>query len=141
MAPDSEASPGTAAAPGPRVLVVDTDRVLCGLIEEWLGGCGCECSVLAQDADDGPVQEADVVVVDVPFPRQGGLDLLQRVASRHPGTPIVALSSTFFAGVESSGALARSLGVAAVLPKPVAREALIRAVKDLLAQSGHSIAS
>ena len=114
-----------------RVLVVDADSALFGLIEEWLGAAGHR--VTSHNAGDGSARaRVDLIVVDIPFPRQGGLDLLRRVAAEHPGTPIVALSSTFFAGVGSHGAVARTLGVAAVLPKPVKREALIAAVGELL---------
>ena len=45
---------------------------------------------------------------------------------------MIALSSNFFPGVESTGAVARELGVAAVLPKPVTREALVAAVRRVL---------
>ena len=117
-----------------RVLVVDADNLLFGLIEEWLAAAGHRVipEHAGGDSADGRI---DLIVVDIPFPRQGGLDLLRRVAAEHPGTPILALSSTFFAGIGSHGAVARALGVAGVLPKPVKREALIAAVGDLLAPS------
>jgi CheY-like chemotaxis protein len=51
-------------------------------------------------------------------------------------TPVVALSSNFFARVEANGAVARALGVDAVLPKPLAREALIAAVRTLVPRPG-----
>ena len=117
-----------------RVLVVDTDRALLGLLEQWLDVCGC-VAVSDQDSAaagidaDGPFALA---IVDVPHPRHGGVELLQRVAREHPSTPLIALSSTFFSGIESTGGVARTLGVACVLPKPVARDSLITAVRSLL---------
>lgn len=114
-----------------RVLVVNADAALAGLLDEWLAPCGCEV-VHHGDHDDLAAQELDIAVVDVPFPRQGGLTLLQRVAAAHPGKPIVALSSCFFSGIDSQGSVARALGVATVLPMPVTREALTAAVQDLL---------
>jgi hypothetical protein len=60
--------------------------------------------------------------------------LVKQLGARHPGKPLVALSSNFFARVEANGAVARSLGVDAVLPKPLTRAALIGALKDLLPQ-------
>jgi DNA-binding response OmpR family regulator len=118
----------------PRVLVVDTDRALLGLLEEWLDACGC---VVVPDQDRGAAGDgADgpfiLAIVDVPHPKHGGVELLQRVAREHPGTPVIALSSTFFSGIESTGGVARTLGVACVLPKPVARDSLITAVRSLL---------
>ena len=116
----------------PRILVVDTDRALLALLEEWLDGCGW-CVASDQDhaatACSGPF---DVLIVDVPHPKRSGVELLQQLAAQHPGTPIIALSSTFSLGVESTGCVARTLGVACVLPKPVGRESLITAVRSLL---------
>jgi CheY-like chemotaxis protein len=114
-----------------RVLVVNVDTSLAGLLDEWLAPCGCEVVQHADD-DDLAQHDLDIAVVDVPFPRQGGLALLQRIAAAHPGKPIVALSSTFFSGIECNGAVARALGVTTVLPMPVSREALTTAVRDLL---------
>ena len=120
-----------AARNAPRVLVVDADPALAGLLEEWLAADGCSV-VDEQAAIDSAGNRFDLVVVDVPFPRQGGLSVLKRVANDHPGAPVLALSASFFAGVESTGAVARALGVAGVLPKPVSREALRAAVRTLL---------
>jgi len=107
-----------------RILVVDADPALCGLLEEWLAEEGCRV------VDHDP----DLVVVDLPRPKQAGAALVAQLAARHPGKPLVALSSNFFAGVEANGAVARALGVEAVLPKPLTREALIGALRKLLPQ-------
>ena len=121
----------TRAAEGaPRVLVVDADPALLGLLEEWFEEQGL--SVVADGTDEAAGNAFDLAVVDVPFPRQGGLCLLQRVAERHPRVPILALSSNFFAGIADTGVVARALGVAAALPKPVNRDALLAAVGKLL---------
>jgi two-component system nitrogen regulation response regulator GlnG len=105
---------------GSRVLVVDADPALAGLLEEWLSREGC--TVVPE--------RPDLVVVDLPFPRERGAELIERMARAHPGAPIIALSSNFFAGVEASGALARTLGVACVLAKPLTREALVNALRQ-----------
>ena len=107
-----------------RILVVDADPALCGLLEEWLAEEGCRV------VDHDP----DLVVVDLPRPKQAGAALVAQLAARHPGKPLVALSSNFFAGVEANGAVARALGVEAVLPTPLTREALIGALRKLLPQ-------
>lgn len=115
----------------PRILVVNADPALLGLLGEWLAELG---HVAPRRGDGVAAGEADcdLLVVDVPFPRQGESTPLRRLADAHPGTPVLALSSTFFTGIETHGAVARSLGVAGVLPKPVAREALVAAVRHLL---------
>lgn len=123
-------------APGaaPRILVVDADRLTLGLLEEWLRAAGYE--VVKGQADDAAAPEGvALAIVDVPFARSG-VERLQRFAARHAGTPILALSPTFFSNVKCTGDCARSLGVSGVLPKPIARDALITAIEDLLRPAG-----
>ena len=115
----------------PRVLVVAADRAVLELLTEWLAACGCDV-VEQSDSGTAASRRVDLLVVDVPFPRQGGLDLLRRLGRDHPRTPIVALSSNFFPGIESGGAVARMLGVARVLPMPVTGDALVAMVRQLL---------
>jgi CheY-like chemotaxis protein len=122
--PAATASP-TAAA---RVLIVDADPALHGLLQEWLSAAGCH--VVQFDGEAGsPVEPFDLVIVDVPYPRQGGVDLIARIKKRHPMTPILALSSTFFGRIECCGPVAHALGVACVLPTPLARQVLLDAVR------------
>ena len=107
-----------------RVRVRVADPALAGLIGEWLAAA--DCRVVATD-DDGQ----DLLIVDLPFPRQAG-ERLATLAEEHPGTPILVLSS-FSPGTGSNGAVARSLGVAGVLPMPVTRSSLVSAVFGILA--------
>lgn len=116
-----------------RVLVVEADGPLIGLLQTQLEAEGC---LVSAESAAGPGEPADLIVVDLPYPRQGGVDLIRRIASRRPMTPILALSSTFFAGIECWGPVARELGVDCVLPKPASCEALARAVRRLLARGG-----
>ena len=113
-----------------RVLVVDADPPLFGLLQEWLADCGCIAvdSASARRNDD----RFDLVIVDIPVPRRGGKDLVTRIANKHPGIPILALSSCFFASISCQGEVARALGVASALPKPVSHDALQSAVCALL---------
>jgi CheY-like chemotaxis protein len=127
--------PGTPAGPDRaapvQVLVVDADHALLGLLQEWLDGHGCR---VVAERDDGSLagQAFALAIVDVPFPRRGGSDALHRVARQFPGIPVFVLSSCFFAGIECTGAVARTLGVTGVLPKPLGRKALIDALRTHL---------
>ena len=116
--------PALCRAAGRRVQVRVADPALAGLIGEWLAAA--DCRVVAAHDD-----EQDLLIVDLPFPRQAG-ERLARLAEEHPGTPILVLSS-FSPGIGSNGAVARSLGVAGVLPMPVTRSSLISAVFGILA--------
>jgi len=114
-----------------RVLVVDADHTLLALLEEWLAGKACAV-VEERSQGGGAGQRYDLVIVDVPFPREGGADLLRRIAHEHPATPVLALSSAFFDGVGCRGPVARALGVTCVVPKTASRETLTRVVGELL---------
>jgi CheY-like chemotaxis protein len=113
------------ASERPRVLIVGADPALFGLLSEWLAGAGI-------DAQSDVDARCDLVLVDVAFPKEGGCERLRALMARHDGSPVVALSSAFFANVDRSGCCAQQLGVSAVLPKPVAREALLDALMPLL---------
>jgi two-component system response regulator CiaR len=125
----TESTAVTGAAP--RVLIIDADSALFELITEWLAAQRCGV-VAGQSHATHPAEKFDAVIVDMPFPRQRGAEVLARVREAHRGTPIIVLSAHFFAGIESAGAVARTLGVARVLPKPVTREALSAAVHGVL---------
>jgi CheY-like chemotaxis protein len=116
----------TTETPGARrVLLIDVEPGLAALLQEWLAEAGCR---VVTDCDEAP----DLVFVDIPFPRQRGAERIRDIAARHPRLPLVALSSSFFAGIDSQGAVAQALGVAGVLPKPVPRAALSATLQRLL---------
>lgn len=117
---------GPAPQAGPRpVLVVGADPATRELLDEWLAADGWAV------VGDAQATDCALAIVDVPYPRDSGLELLRRVTREHPGTPLLAISATFFSTVARCGPCARALGVAGVLPKPLAREALLAAVREL----------
>src|SRR5262245_22229953 len=107
-----------------RILVVDADPALHDLLAEWVGDLGCR---IVED-------EPHAILVDLHLPRQAGAGVARELRARFPGTPLIAMSSNFFAGVEANGAVARTLGVEAVLPKPLTHEALVAALRKVLPQ-------
>lgn len=118
------------ARDGRLVHIVTADRATRELLSEWLVSAGYR--VGSGDAVQPTAAAAALAIVDVPFTRHGATELLRQVSAHHPGVPILALSATFFPNVKCVGDCARALGVAGVLPKPVARDALLAAVRALL---------
>ncbi len=110
-----------------RILVVDADSACLALVDQWLADAGFD---VVHDADAGA--PLDSAIVDVPQPRSAGAQAVRLVAARHPGTPILAVSSAFFPGIEHCTAAPRLLGVDAVLAKPMSREALLNQMRRLL---------
>jgi len=115
-------------ATAPTVLVIDAERQTFELLREWLGDAGWRVADERTRSACAPFQ---LVLVDVAFPRRDGTATLRRIAAEHAGTPVLMLSAMFHASVEACGELARSLGVAGVLPKPVRREALTAVVRRI----------
>lgn len=119
------------SAIAPLIRVIDADRATLDLLQEWLTSAGFAIAN-GNEGDSAASGPAALAIVDVPFTRHGGPEVIRRVAAQYPGIPIIALSSTFFSNVKCGGNCARALGVAGVLPKPVARDALIDAIRNLL---------
>jgi PleD family two-component response regulator len=64
-----------------KVLLVDADPALAELLEKWLADHGCRV------VDERP----DLVLVDLPVPRERGLARLRQLGDAHPNTPVVAM--------------------------------------------------
>lgn len=109
-----------------KVLLVDVVRDTAELLTLWLSAAGLQ--VLADEAEAMP----DLLFAERAFPRRDEHQWLERIARRWPGVPVILLSPTLFASVPARGAVARELGVAAVLATPLNQEVLMRTVAEVL---------
>lgn len=132
---DDDGSPGRSHPP-PRVLLVGLEPALAELLAEWLRQAGIDAGVARGEGAGAQPGRVELLVTDIAFPRQGPTPRLQALAQGWPGTPILALSPTLFAGRAGGGEVARRLGVAAVLATPVARDDWLAAVQQLLPAAG-----
>jgi DNA-binding response OmpR family regulator len=116
-----------------RILVVEPDAQILGLLERWLGEAGysvvVESSLGQPEAPPGG-GDPHLVVIDVPEPL-GAEKIVESVRQVHAG-PILLLSARFRQGAGSSSSVARQLGVRNVLPKPFTRDELLSAVGESL---------
>lgn len=110
------------------VLILETDPATRSLFVEWFDEEGWQ--VVDPPAAD-PAAPLALVVLELAFLREGGLHPLADAKLRYPGVPIVVVSPTLFASVGCCGSCAAALGVAGVLPKPIARATLIEAAQRL----------
>lgn len=110
------------------VLVLETDSATRSLFVEWFDEEGWQVLDPSSADTDAPLA---LVVLELAFLREGGLQPLADTKLRYPGVPIVVVSPTVFASVGCCGSCAATLGVAGVLPKPIARATLIEAVHRL----------
>jgi DNA-binding response OmpR family regulator len=115
------------------IAAYESDDLMYGLLCEWLGGAGHVVGGSTR-THDRHTPRADLVIVSLFGPKRTMDMMMHCVRSAHPDTPIVALSSQARSGLSSNGALARELGVARVMAKPLARGELVAAVDDILAR-------
>jgi len=109
------------------IVVVETDDLIRGLLERWLGEAGY---AVVPGEPDGPALEQPVrlVIVNVSKPRHPGA-LIRSLQARYEA-PILVISGRFRRGLAGSPDAARQLGVHKVLPKPFTRAELLAAVRE-----------
>lgn len=108
--------------------LLESDRLIKALLTEWLQMAGYETVALSDPAAPVPV-DCGLILVDVPAPLKSARETIARLTQASPGTPVVAMSADVLAcGRVGADALARELGVVAILVKPFSREALFTAL-------------
>ncbi|MBI2544557.1 MAG: response regulator [Candidatus Rokubacteria bacterium] len=102
-----------------RILVVDDEPIVAGLIAEGLRNEGYGDVVIANSGEQGlQVIEGDppdVVFLDITMPGMDGIEVLRRIRERSPDLPVIILSGW---GTDRQLEAARQLGVTDVLQKP-----------------------
>ena len=113
------------------IVIIEEDRLMRGLLEEWLSAEGYSVRAAASD-DIGERDKADLVIVDVYMPRHEGAKRLRAVKAAHPDTPLIAISGQFRPGLVGSCTAADTLGVRQVIAKPFSRRDLLAAVRSVV---------
>jgi DNA-binding response OmpR family regulator len=136
MQPFADASRGDAtdAAAPMQVLLVDDDRELCRMLEEYLGPEGFRLTIV-HDGDAALYQlgrhHFDLIVLDVMLPRMGGLDVL-RLLRQKLTTPVLMLTAR---GEEIDRVVGLELGADDYLPKPFNPRELVARMRAILRRS------
>jgi DNA-binding response OmpR family regulator len=114
-----------------RILIVDDDVELCGLLAERLSS---EKFVI-EAVHDGLhgleralSEEHALIVLDLMLPRMGGLDVLRRVRAQSP-VPVLILTAR---GEDSERILGLEIGADDYLPKPFNPRELIARIRAIL---------
>ena len=114
-----------------RILIVDDDEMQRLLGRTFLQDMGHELT-FAKDGAEAlrffRQNDVDVVVTDVNMPRIDGIGVIGGVREIDERVPVVVVSGAS----EQELADAEALGAFAVLPKPVHRDALLKAVERAL---------
>jgi CheY-like chemotaxis protein len=126
----SRPAPGAAGERAPCVLVLESDRAIRALVSEWLGMAGYRSMDGRELGVSAAVAQCDVVLVDVRAPLQSARETIEGLALAMPYASIIAMSADALVnGRSAMEAVARELGVAAVLVKPFDRVALMQALE------------
>jgi DNA-binding NtrC family response regulator len=118
----------------PRVLIIDDDDSLRGMLRVALEGDGHQVAEAAGGAEGLRLlreRGADLVLCDVFMPGTDGLETLGALKDEFPGLPVVSMSGGGFGGQVDMLGVARALGARAVLYKPFK----LQAVRDVLRQT------
>ncbi len=113
------------------VVIIEEDKLMRGLMMEWLSAEGYSVRTAAACDTQAP-NKADLVIVDVYMPRQEGKKRISAVRSAHPETPLIAISGQFRPGLAGSCSAADALGVQQVIAKPFSRRDLLLAVQNVI---------
>lgn len=128
---------------GQGILVVDDEPSICDILSALLTAHGYRV-YKASSGSEGlavfrahPV-EISAVLTDVMMADGDGFSVARELRRTHPRLPVIIMSG--MAATRSYEDKARALGVP-LLPKPIMRETLIRAVHDALANASAAVAS
>jgi DNA-binding response OmpR family regulator len=110
------------------IVLYEEDGLMRALLREWLteAGYGVREAALIRG---GP---AELVIVSIFMPKHTGASRLREIQAAHPGTPLIAISGQFRAGLSDGGATAQTLGAHRVMAKPLSRCDLLKAVRGII---------
>ncbi len=118
-----------------RVLVIDDEAAIRDSMRMILEYEGYEC-LGAATGQDGLAQvereSPDLVFLDIKMPGMDGLEVLQRLKALDEAPPVVIISGH---GTTSTAVEATKLGAFDFIDKPLARERVLLAIRNALAES------
>jgi DNA-binding response OmpR family regulator len=112
------------------IVVYEEDQLTRNLLREWLGEAGYRVSSCAPR--EAKCARPHLVIASVYMPKQSGSRWVRDIQAAHPGIPVIAISGQFRFGLRAAGATAQSLGVQQVIAKPLVRDDLLAAVRDMI---------
>ena len=114
-----------------RILVVEPNDLILGLLERWLGEAGYTVVVeTSQRLPQALAKEENRISSSSTSRRPCSAEKIIKSVREVHASPILLLSARFRRGTGSSISVARQLGVRKVLPKPFTRGELLSAVGE-----------
>ena len=119
----------------PRILVIDDDSQVRAMLKQMLEREGYEVAA----APDGKVgmrdhqQNAfDLIITDLFMPEKEGLETIRELKQDYPGVKIIAISGGGRVRPDELLDVAEKLGAERTFLKPIIREEMVNAVRELL---------
>ncbi len=120
-----------------RILVIDDDIQILEMLRQTLEHEGYEV-IDAHDGKEGMklYREAptDLIITDIIMPEKEGIETIMELKRDFPDVKIIAISGGGRIGAKECLHLAKKLGAQRTFTKPVPRQDMIKAVKELLEQ-------
>lgn len=113
-----------------RILVIDDDRELCGLLDEYLTAEGFEVAMVhdgTEAAEQACEQLYDLAVLDVMLPGLNGFDVLRKIRLTS-SLPVIMLTAR---GEEIDRIVGLELGADDYLPKPFNPRELVARIRAI----------
>jgi YesN/AraC family two-component response regulator len=121
-----------------RILIIDDEPQIRSMLKLMLEREGYEV-VEAPDGVEGikiyRQNPADLIVTDLIMPNKDGIGMIIDLKKEFPDVNIIAMSGGGLNKPEGYLKGAKKLGAACTLTKPIDREEMLRAVKDILKES------
>jgi two-component system OmpR family response regulator len=113
------------------IVIYEDNDLMRALLQEWLSEAGYRVRA-ASPGGTRDLGRAALVIVSVYMPKRSGPQLVREIQAAHPGTPLIAISGQFRAGLSTVGATAQTLGVQQVIAKPFTCSDLLAAVRAII---------
>ena len=117
------------------IVIYEENDLMRALLQEWLSHAGYRVQV-ASPGGMTDLGRAGLVIVSVYMPKHSGPQLVREIQAAHPGTPVIAISGQFRAGLSTVGTTAQTLGVQQVIAKPFTCTDLLVAVRAMIGSPG-----
>jgi DNA-binding response OmpR family regulator len=118
-----------------KILIIDDDSGVRDVMARALGRDGHEVATAA-DGNEGLAaarrEPPDLVITDIFMPEREGLDTIMELRKQRPELPIMAISGGGHFATGDYLSVARDMGAAMTLSKPIDLRALSEAVNSLL---------
>ena len=118
-----------------RILIIDDEQQIRSMLRLMLERDGYEV-VEAPDGIEGikayRQKPADLIITDLIMPNKDGIGMIIDLHKEYPDVKIIAMSGGGLNKPEGYLKGAKKLGAACTLTKPIDREKMLRAVKNIL---------